>query len=89
MDWVISWSKESLRFLNKNKIEESDIVDTLRKAKEKIEGKNINVDVKRLEGVWKPFLRIRIGKIRVIAEFNFSKHQIYIHRIDYRGNVYT
>ncbi len=88
MDWVISWSKESVLFLDKNALSETAIIDVLRKAKEKLEGKDVNVNVKKLEGQWKPFLRIRMGKIRVIAEFNFSKHQIYIHQIDYRGNVY-
>ncbi len=88
MDWIISWSKESLAFLQKNDLTEASVVEILQKAKGKLEGKDVNVDVKKLEGAWKPFLRIRMRNIRVIAEFNFSEHQIYIHRIDSRGNVY-
>ena len=89
MDWVISWSKESISFLDKNNLIESTIVEILKKTKGKLECKDVNVDVKKLEGQWKPFLRIRIGKIRIIAEFNFQKSQIYVHCIDYRGNIYA
>ncbi len=89
MEWSISWSKEALLFLDKNNVMESTIVEILKKAKEKLEGKDVNVNVKKLDGAWKPFLRIRMGDIRIIAEYNFPKRQIYVHRIDYRGNVYA
>ena len=41
-----------------------------------------------MKGEWKGFYRLRIGKIRIIFNINFENEQIYIDRIDFRGDVY-
>ena len=34
------------------------------------------------------FHRIKVGKMRIIAEFNFDMQKIYIEVIDWRGSAY-
>ena len=52
------------------------------------QGIDTNIDIKKLKGQWKGFYRIRKGKIRIIAGFNFEYKAVFIERIDHRGNVY-
>ncbi|MDY6910116.1 MAG: type II toxin-antitoxin system RelE/ParE family toxin [Thermodesulfobacteriota bacterium] len=46
------------------------------------------LDVKRLEGEWKGFLRMRIGRIRVICRIEKQDDVLLVYEIDYRGDVY-
>jgi mRNA-degrading endonuclease RelE of RelBE toxin-antitoxin system len=48
----------------------------------------LNIDIKKLKGKWAGFHRIRIGKLRIIAEFNFDELSVFIERIDYRERIY-
>lgn len=41
-----------------------------------------------MEGNWKGFMRLRIGKLRVIFRIDKDKDEIYIYEIDSRGDVY-
>jgi len=88
MNWQIDYSKDSLKFIDKHNIEEDDIIEYLSKATLKLKGENINIDLKKMKGEWKGFYRIRSGNIRIIFNINFENYQIYIDRIDFRGDVY-
>jgi mRNA interferase RelE/StbE len=46
------------------------------------------LDVKRLEGEWKGFLRMRIGRVRVIFRIEKRDDVLLVYEIDYRGDVY-
>jgi mRNA interferase RelE/StbE len=46
------------------------------------------LDVKRLEGEWRSFLRMRSGKIRVIFLIDKEDDALLVYEIDYRGDVY-
>jgi mRNA interferase RelE/StbE len=46
------------------------------------------LDVKRLEGEWKGFLRMRLGKVRVIFRIDKEEDVLLVYEIDYRGDVY-
>jgi len=46
------------------------------------------LDIKKLKGDWKGFLRMRIGKVRVIFRVDRIDKEIIIYEIDYRGNLY-
>ena len=46
------------------------------------------MDIKKLEGNWKGFMRLRIGKLRVIFRIDKDTDEIYIYEIDFRGDVY-
>lgn len=88
MNWQIDFSKESLKFIKNNNIEESHIISLIIKTIRKLEGENVNVDIKRMRGEWKDFHRIRMGKVRILASMDFDNKRVYVDRIDFRGNVY-
>lgn len=46
------------------------------------------LDIKRLEGQWKGFLRMRSGKIRIIFRIEKEQDLLLIYDIDHRGDVY-
>jgi mRNA interferase RelE/StbE len=47
-----------------------------------------DLQVKKLEGKWKGFYRMRIGKIRIIFEIDKENWELNIFEIDNRGDVY-
>jgi mRNA-degrading endonuclease RelE of RelBE toxin-antitoxin system len=88
MNWQIDFHNRALKFLKKNKIPEEEIVEIIKKVIKKFQGEKINIDIAKLKGKWLGFHRIKIGKLRIIAEFNFDKKRIYIEVIDWRGKAY-
>lgn len=88
IEWRIDFSSEAEKFLIKNKIKEQTIIKKIALAIEKFQGKQINIDIKKLSGKWAGFFRIRSGRIRIIVEFNFAEYSVYIEAIDWRGKVY-
>ncbi len=46
------------------------------------------LDVKRLEGEWRGFLRMRSGKMRVIFRIDKENDVLLVYEIDHRGDVY-
>ncbi len=44
--------------------------------------------VKSLDGIWRGFKRIKIGKIRIIFQFEKVNQELMIYEIDYRGDIY-
>jgi mRNA-degrading endonuclease RelE of RelBE toxin-antitoxin system len=88
MNWRIDFSKDALKFLQRNNLKEDYVIDKIKLALRKLRGEDINVDIKKLTGQWKGFFRIRSGKLRVIIEFQFELYRIYIEKIDWRGGVY-
>ena len=88
MNWRVDFSKDALKFLDQNNLEEGFIVDKIKFALRKFKGEDINIDIKKLKGDWEGFYRIRFGKLRIIVEFQFETYRAYIDKIDWRGNVY-
>jgi mRNA interferase RelE/StbE len=46
------------------------------------------MDIKSLKGDWKPYLRLRIGKIRIIFLIDIENNILKIYDIDNRGDIY-
>ena len=46
------------------------------------------LDIKRLEGEWKGFLRMRSGKMRIVFRIDREDDVLLVYEIDYRGDVY-
>ncbi len=88
MKWKIKFSHSAKKFIEKNQITHEEVFELIRKALRYFGGEQINIDVAKLKGKWKGFYRIRIGKLRVIAEFNFENSVVFIEEIDWRGSVY-
>lgn len=88
MNWHIDFSADSVKFLQRNNLENDIIVEKIKLALRKFQGENINVEIKKLSGTWKGFYKIRAGKLRILAEFQFEYNRVYIEKVDWRGNVY-
>ena len=88
MNWSIAFSKQAEKFLEKNTFSRKDIFELIRSALKKFQGEKVNIDIKKLKGEWEGFHRIRKGKARIIAEFNFDDSSIFVEVIDWRGEVY-
>ena len=88
MKWRVELSKIAARFVDENSLSEEIVLNYAAAAIRKFGGEPMNIDVKKLKGNWKGFHRIRVGKIRIIVEFNFESKVALIERIDFRGGVY-
>ncbi|MEK7203220.1 MAG: type II toxin-antitoxin system RelE/ParE family toxin [Patescibacteria group bacterium] len=88
MTWKINLSKESDKFLAKNKTSKEDIFEIVGKVIKKLQGEDINVDVKKLKGKWLGFYRCRVGGVRIVFEINFDAFSVFIEVIDFRGGAY-
>ena len=57
MKWELNYSNQVIKFVKKNKFERLDnlIIKFIKKIVEK---KDVNLDVKKMKGVWKGFYRI-------------------------------
>ena len=88
MNWKLETSRNAEKFLVKNELSIEEVRDLVGRGIRYFQGQNINVDIKKLKGEWKGFFRIRTGRIRIIAEFNFENSIVFIEEIDWRGNAY-
>ncbi len=46
------------------------------------------MDIKKLRGQRKDFLRLRIGDMRILFKIDTANHEVRIYALDYRGSVY-
>jgi mRNA interferase RelE/StbE len=86
-------SKSAIKFLdNLSQKEQIKIKQKLKYLVERINDSNNipfqELNIKTLTGDWKGYLRLRIGKIRVIFRINPIDNELFIYEIDYRGGVY-
>lgn len=87
MNWRIDYSRDSDNFIGKHKIQ--DVVrEELKKFLLKMTGESINIDLKKLEGDWDGYYRIRKGKLRIIFEIDRKKNLLFVEQVDFRGSVY-
>jgi mRNA interferase RelE/StbE len=87
MKWRIEYSRDADKFIKKQNIQ-SEVREEFKKFLLKIKGENVNIDLKKLEGDWEGYYRLRKGRIRIIFEINKEEHIIFIEKIDFRGDVY-
>lgn len=88
MRWAIGLSNQADKFIKANNLDVADIFEVIKLCVNYFQGFDANIDLKKLKGKWKGFYRIRKGKLRIIADFNFEKFEVFIEIIDYWGNVY-
>ena len=53
-----------------------------------LEGKDINLDVKKLSGEWQGFYRIRYGNFRIVLIPRYEEEIIYVQQVAERGKAY-
>lgn len=88
MSWRIETSKNAEKFLERNSLAKAEVFELVGKAIRYFRGEKVNVDIRKLRGRWRGFYRIRRGKLRFIAEFDFENSVVFVEEIDWRGNVY-
>jgi len=88
----IKFSKSAIKFLEKQSAKNKDRIRLkIRALVLSLEEGIIpfkELDIKKLDGKWKGFLRMRIGNIRVIFRIDREKDLLFIYTIDFRGDVY-
>ncbi len=87
MKWDIQYSRDADKFIDKQNIR-AEVREQLEFFLRKMKGEAINVDVKKLKGEWKSYLRIRKGKLRVIFSVDFRERVFYVELVDFRGKAY-
>jgi len=87
MKWSIEYSRHADKFIEKEDIRVT-VREQIKDFLKKMRGERINIDVKKLKGKWKGYLRIRKGKLRVIFAVDFEDKALYIERVDFRGKAY-
>lgn len=92
MAWKINFRKDTLKFLL---TQEMAIQERIRRSLNTfLDYLNKGVfpfnemDIKKLKGKQKDFMRLRIGKIRVIFKLDTKLQVVKVYTIDYRGDVY-
>ncbi len=90
-DLVVNYSRAAYRFLEKNsaQITRQELNELLVKAVKRINGIDINVDIKELKGSKQKHYRLRKGKIRIIFTYEKGVFQIInIEDIGFRCDIY-
>ena len=82
MIWKFKYRKQAFSFLK-----ETNLLEIVRnKIVSYIRGEKI--DIKKLRGDWEGFLRLRIGKIRVIFKLDVENKIVEIYKAGVRGKIY-
>ena len=89
----VEFSKKAAKFLKKlDEDRERQVRAKILLLRDSIEEKKAvpfdELDVKRLKGSWKGFLRLRVGQIRVIITVAIEDERIYVYDIAFRGDIY-
>lgn len=88
MKWDIELARHASTFISVNHIPKEHIFDVVTDAIKNFQGEMVSIDIRKMRGKWEGFYRIRKGKWRIIAEFNFINNSVFIEDIDWRGNIY-
>ncbi len=92
MAWTIAFKKDVFKFLDKQdgKVQEriKESLRTLLACLNKGTMPQSEIDIKRLKGKRKGFMRMRIGKIRLLFKIETSLQKVTIYAINYRGDAY-
>ena len=90
MAWKTEFRKEVLKFLESLPSEQrNQIKEKINEFLDSLEGqKRVNLDIKKLRGDWEGFMRLRIGKIRVIFKIYKDEKIVVFYEADFRGDVY-
>ena len=92
MEWRIRIHRKALKFLEELSSDKRSLVEgRLRELLEALERGVLpyrRLDIRKLRGEWRGFLRMRVGDIRIIFKIDFNTKIIYIYHIHYRGKAY-
>ena len=86
-NWRIDYSRDVEKFIKRQDIQ-VEVKEELKKFFMKMQGMDINIDLKKLEGEWEGYYRIRKGKTKIIFSINKTDKVLFVEKIDFRGDVY-
>ncbi len=86
--WDILLSKESLKFLRKNHLEQNVVIDAVTLAVRKFSGEDVNIDVKKLSPPYDGYFRIRRGRMRITFKIDFDTRTVDVVETNWRGGSY-
>jgi mRNA interferase RelE/StbE len=89
----LNFSKNALKFLKKLSDKDTEkvrnkILQLLNSVEESGLVPSGELDIKTLEGEWQGFLRMRVGKIRIIFTVDIEQDELQIYEIGFRGDIY-
>ncbi|MEK6599727.1 MAG: hypothetical protein AABY52_05245 [Deltaproteobacteria bacterium] len=87
MSWNVEYSKRANNFIEEHGMRDK-VKESIKNFILRITGSNINIDVKKLNGEWSGYYRIRKGKVRIIVKTDIESGTIFVDIVDFRGNVY-
>ena len=87
MIWNVEYSKRAHSFIEEHGMRDK-VKESIKNFILRITGSNINIDVKKLNGEWSGYYRIRKGKVRIIVKTDIESGTIFVDIVDFRGNVY-
>ena len=85
--YQVRFHKKTQKFLQKLGKKEASIITNKIELLIKLSHRS-GLDIKKLETKHPNGYRLRVGTIRVIFEADNKRKTIYIHDIDFRGNIY-
>ena len=92
MAWKLSFKKDALKILSKQSSDTQERIKTsIRNLLNHLDRGVFplnEMDIKKLRGERKDFLRLRIGDIRVIFKMDTSNSEVRIYAINHRGSIY-
>ena len=50
MSWQVSFSREAVKFLTQRKVKENTVVDKVMLAIKKLQGEDVNINIRKLKG---------------------------------------
>ncbi len=89
MSFKINIGKDAKKALDKfGEKERQRILGKIRDFRDWTEGKNVNIDVRKLKGKWEGYYRLRIGNVRILIDIETKEGIIRIYNIGLRGDIY-
>lgn len=92
MPWTLSFKNEHLKFLSKQDAEtQSRVRAALTTLLDYLDKGTLpfnEMDIKRLKGEHKDFMRLRVGRIRILYKADAAQSEVKGYATDYSGYVY-
>ena len=92
MAWKLEFKNKHFKFLNKQDIDTQNRIRNVLKSLLDYLDKGIlpfsEMDIRKLRGKREGFMRLRIGKIRIIFKIDMDLKKIKIYAVEYRGDIY-
>lgn len=84
----IQLSPQAEKFLRRTHLDDQLIETAIRRFIAFLNGEQVNLNVKRMRGVWRNYYRLRLGHLRLVVEPRLEQGEFYVERLQFRGKGY-